>query len=162
MTELVVNLAMYGFPLAALPFAVRIDPSARRIAVLSLFVAPLLGAATYLVLKRRFSLAGVAGVLPFAVVPLGFWAALLAALATPALRRAHDLLRARPSAFVVTSAAGGAVIGAAFMWGFSVLVATIRPVAGQIDIPPHVLAGLSAGAFVATIAGRPFVGRFTP
>lgn len=161
MIELLINIALYAFPLAALPFAVRVDSSARRIATVSLILSPLLGAATYLAITQRFSLSAVAAVLPFAVLPLGFWAALLAALATPALRQAHNRLGDSPSAFAIASGAGGAVIGAVFMLGFSVLVVAVRPAGGPVDLLPHVLSGLSAGALIGTLAARPFVSHFS-
>ena len=161
MIEIVISVALYAFPLVALPFAVRVDSSARRIATVSLLLSPLLGAATYLALTQRFSLIAVSAVLPFAVLPLGFWAALLAALATPVLRQAHNRLSDSPPAFAIASATGGAVIGAMFMLGFSVLVVAVRPAGGPVDLLPHVLSGLSAGAFIGTLAALPFVSRFT-
>jgi hypothetical protein len=159
--ELVTSVALYVLPLAALPFAVRLDSAAPRIAALSLFLAPLLGVATYLAIMQRLSLAGVKATLPFAVLPLGFWAALLAALATPVLRHTHHRLGSSASSFVIASATGGAVIGALFMLGFSVIVTTVQPAAGPIELLPHALAGLFAGASIATLAARSFVSRFT-
>ena len=161
MIELVISIALYAFPLAALPFAVRVDTSARRIATESLFLAPLLGAATYLALTQRFSLIAISAVLPFAILPLGFWAALLAALATPVLRQVHNRLGDSPSAFAIASATGGAVIGAIFMLGFSALVVAVQLARDPVDLLPHVLSGLSAGAFVGALAARLFVFRFT-
>jgi hypothetical protein len=158
-TELAISIAVYALPLAVLPWAVRCDTSAPRVAALSLLLAPLLGVATYLAVTRRGSLTDVAAVLPFAVLPLGFWAALLAALATPILRRAHGRFGDSPSVFVLTSAIGGALTGAAFMFGFSMVVASARLAVAPIELSPHVLAGLCAGAFVAMLATRPFVCR---
>jgi hypothetical protein len=155
--ELGVSVALYAFPLGALPFAVRADSSARRIAILSLFIAPLVGVVTYLIVTGRWSWTGVMAVLPFAILPLGFWAALLGALATPVLRQVHERLGDNPAAFVVASATSGACLGAVFMLGFSLVVASVQ--ARSIELSPHVLSGFSAGAFVATLAARRFVSR---
>jgi hypothetical protein len=154
--ELGVSVALYALPLGALPFAVRADSAARRIAVLSLLGAPLVGVATYLAVTGRWSWTGVMAVLPFAILPLGFWAALLGALSTPVLRQVHDRLGASPGTFVAASAASGAVLGAVFMLGFSLIVASVQPAADSIELRPHVLSGFSAGAFVATLAARRF------
>jgi hypothetical protein len=150
--ELGVNAALYAFPVAALPFALRADSSARRIAVLAWFSAPLVGVASYLVVTGRWSWTTVVAVLPFAVLPLAFWAALLGALASPVLRQVHDRFEATPVRFVVASAASGAMVGALFMLGFSVVVASVHPAPGSIELSPHVFAGFSAGGCVATLA----------
>jgi ABC-type nitrate/sulfonate/bicarbonate transport system substrate-binding protein len=46
-TDIFLSMALYVVPLAVVPFVIRRQPSARRVAVLALFVAPLIGAATY-------------------------------------------------------------------------------------------------------------------
>jgi hypothetical protein len=157
--ELGVSVALYAFPLAALPFAVRGDSAARRIATLALFSAPLVGVVTYLMVTGRWSWTAVMAVLPFAILPLAFWAALLGALATPVLRQVHDRLGANPGAFVAASALGGALLGALFMSAFSLVVASVQPPTRSIELSPHVLSGFAAGAFVATLAARRFVSR---
>src|SRR5918992_3936524 len=77
------GMALYVGPFAALPFMIRGNPAARRIAILALFVAPLIGATFYLLKNRKFSIEGLLFAYPIAMFPLGFWAALIGALTTP-------------------------------------------------------------------------------
>src|SRR5437867_6185188 len=103
MTEVIFGVAAYGLPLAALPFAVRLDPAAKRVAVFALFACPLLGAATSLIAERHADsppglsyIAQIAVRYPFALFPLGFWAAALAAVGTSWLGGLRRRSGARP------------------------------------------------------------------
>ena len=147
--EIFLSMALYIVPLTVLPFVIRRQPAARGVAVLALFVAPLAGAATYLIKTQRFSPRELVAIYPFALFPLGFWAALLGALTTPAL----NYLKAYGSvALIVTAMISGGIIGSVFMWGFAHLGTAIQPPSHPIDGSLSVLCWLSAGSLVGLLA----------
>ena len=79
-------------------------------------MAPLIGAAIYLLKNQKFSVEGLVLAYPIAMFPLGFWAALIAALATPLM----FYLKEKFGRIVLMFVAGisGALIGSVFMLVF--------------------------------------------
>ena len=110
------NIALYIGPFAVLPFVIRRETAARRVAIAGLLVAPLIGAIIYLLFNQKFSIGNLVFPYPFAMVPLGFWAALIGALTTPLMFR----IREKYGRLILLLAApfSGAVIGPVFMFGF--------------------------------------------
>jgi hypothetical protein len=137
-TEFILGICLYVGPLAALPLLIRRQPVARKVAALAVVVAPLVGAAIYLLKHQKFSLASLVLIYPFALLPLGFWAALIGALTTPIMLYLKQfgwitlLLAAPPS---------GAVIGSVFMYGFAYLVRVIQQPVNPIDFRSTLFAG---------------------
>lgn len=148
-TEIFVSAALYVVSFGILPLVIRRQHSAHGIAVLALFVAPLVGAATYSLKTQRFSLMEIAAIYPFALFPLGFWAALLGALSTPVL---HCLKAHGRVVLIVTAVILGAVIGSVFMFGFVHLDATIQSSSRPLDVSLYMLCGFSAGSIVGLLA----------
>ena len=136
-TDIFLSMALYVVPLAVVPFVIRRQPSARRVAVLALFVAPLIGAATYLLKNQKFSLAGLAFAYMYAMFPLGFWAALIGALSTPLMY----YLKEEYGQFTLLAAAviSGAVIGSVFMFGFVHVSAWIQRPTDPVDMSLYVV-----------------------
>jgi hypothetical protein len=148
-TDFGFGLLMYVFPLAVLPLVTRRNPERVGIAILAMFGAPLVAAITRMVLVRQFSSLEVLAVYPFMLFPLGFWAALLAALATPALR----YLAARGRVILLISAViSGGIIGSVFMLGFVRLMMRVDPPRYPVDTAMYVIYGLTSGSIVAVVA----------
>ena len=149
-TDIVLGMALYVGPFAALPFIVRRRPAARRIAIVALFVAPLIGAAIYLVKNQKFSVEGLVLAYPIAMFPLGFWAALIAALATPLM----FYLKEKFGRIVLMFAAGisGALIGSVFMLVFVRIGAWIQRPTHPVDLSFYLICGLTAGSIIAVLA----------
>ena len=84
------SIALYIGPFAVLPFVIRREPAARRVAIAGLLVAPLIGAIIYLLFNQKFSIENLILAYPFAMFPLGFWAALIGALTTPLMFRIRE------------------------------------------------------------------------
>ena len=142
-------MALYVGPLAVLPFIIRRQPSARSVAVLALFVAPLIGATIYLLKNQKFSLSGLVLAYLFAMFPLGFWAALIGALTTPIMYYLKEYGRVT---LIVAAVISGAVIGSVFTFAFVHLGAMIQQPMHPIDVSLYVVCGLSAGSIVGLLA----------
>jgi hypothetical protein len=149
-TDIVLGIALYVGPFAALPFVVRRRPAARRIAILALLVTPLIGAAIYLLKNQKFSVGGLVLAYPIAMFPLGFWAALIAALMTPIM----FYLREKYGRVVLMFAAGisGALIGSVFMVVFVRVSAWIQRPTHPVDLSFYIICGLTGGVIVAVLA----------
>ena len=149
LTDIILGICLYVGPLAALPLLIRRQPVARKIAALAVIVAPLVGAAIYLLKHQKFSLSSLVLIYPFALFPLGLWAALIGALTTPIMLYLKQfgsftlLLAAPPS---------GAVIGSVFMYGFAYLVRVIQQPTNPIDVSFYIICGLTAGSIIGPIA----------
>ena len=130
-TDFIVGIFLYVRPLAALPLLIRRQPIARKVSALAVVVAPLVGAAIYLLKHQKFSLLSLVLAYPLALFPFGFWAALIGALTTPIMLYLKQfgsftlLLAAPPS---------GAVIGSVFMYGFVYFAAVVQPPVNPIDV----------------------------
>jgi hypothetical protein len=148
-TDFAFGLVMYLFPLAVLPLATWRNPGAVGVAILAMFGAPLVAAVTLMFLARRFSPLGVLGVYPFMLFPLGFWAGLIAALTTPALRY---LLGHGRVILLISAVISGATIGSTFMFGFVRLMMRVDPPTYPVDSATYVICGLTSGSIVALIA----------
>jgi hypothetical protein len=160
-TDIAFGIVLYVFPLGILPLVTRRNPAARGVAILAMFVAPLVAALTFMIASGRFSPFGVLVVYPFAFFPLGFWAALIAALTTPALNYFTSYGRV---VVIGTATISGAIIGSVFMFAFVHLGAVIQPPSRPIDVSLYVVCGLSAGSIVGLLAAwlverMPSVGR---
>src|SRR5438552_15959820 len=151
MTEVIFGVAAYVVPLAALPFVVKLAPTAKRVAVFALFASPILGAATSLIAERHADaqpglplVAQVAARYPFALFPLGFWAAALGAIGTWWLAKLHRRSGAHTLGLGIAGVLGGAVTGACFMAAFTAVGEAVR----GANIPPALLASwyVAAGA----------------
>jgi hypothetical protein len=149
-TDIVLGMALYVGPFVAIPFVVRRRPAARRLAILALFVAPLIGAAIYLLKNQKFSVEGLVLAYPIAMFPLGFWAALIAALTTPLMFS----VRKKYGRVILMFAAGisGAFIGSLFMLFFVGVGAWIQRPTHPVDRSFYWLCGLTAGSVVAVLA----------
>lgn len=148
-TDIGFGFVMYVFPLAVLPLVTRRNPAALGVAILAIFGAPLVAAFTLMIAMRRFSLLGVLGVYPFMLFPLGFWAALIASVTTPALSylTAHGRMILIPSAML-----SGAIIGSVFMFAYVQLMMRVDPPSYAVDGSLYVICGLSSGSIVALVA----------
>jgi hypothetical protein len=149
-TDIVLSMALYVGPFAALPFVVRRRPAARRIALIALFVTPLIGAAIYLLKNERFSVAGLLLAYPVAMFPLGFWAALIGATTTPLmfyLKKKYGRV-----SLLVAAPILGAAIGSVFMFGFVHLGAWIQQPTHHVDVSFYVVCGLASGSLVGLLA----------
>ena len=51
-----VGIALYIGPFVVLPFLIRREPAARRVAIAGLLVAPMIGAIIYLLFNQKFSI----------------------------------------------------------------------------------------------------------
>src|SRR5207247_8043597 len=148
-TEIILSMALYVGPLAALPFIIRRRPSARSVAVLALFVAPLIGAAIYLLKNQKFLLSGLVLAYLIAMFPLGFWAALIGALTTPVMYYLKEYGRVT---LIVAAVISGAVIGSVFMFAFVHLGEMIQQPTHPIDVSLYVVCGLLAGSIVGLLS----------
>lgn len=172
-TTFAFSLAIYLTPLVFLPYILKRDRSTRRVALLIFFLAPLIGEATSLSLWKEQSHPGVATLkfwrtvllwYPMAIIPLGFWAALLGVVGTRTLRSIAIRFRVRAAALSVIGFFGGAVLGSLFMTIFSLIGSAIQ--AGRLrpeeSLVPYLMAGLFAGSVCGLIsgwvAGRPDIG----
>jgi hypothetical protein len=133
-------MVLYVGPFAALPFIVRRQPTARRIALVALFVAPLIGA----------SVGGLLLAYPMAMFPLGFWAALIATLTIPLM----FYLKEKYGRVVLMFAAGisGALIGSVFMLVFVRVGTWIQRSTHPVDLSFYLICGVTAGSIVAVLA----------
>jgi hypothetical protein len=149
-TDTLLSMVLYVGPFAALPFTVRRRPTARRIALIALFVAPLIGAAIYLLKNQKFSVGGLLLAYPMAMFPLGFWAALIATLTTPLM----FYLKEKYGRVVLMFAAGisGALIGSVFMLVFVRVGTWIQRSTHPVDLSFYLICGLTAGSIVAVLA----------
>jgi hypothetical protein len=147
----ILSIALYLGLFAALPLMIRRQPAARRVAILSLLVAPLVGATIYLLNNRKFSIEGLLFAYPFAMFPLGFWAALIAALTTPLLFYLRDKYGSVTLLF--TAGLSGSLIGTVFMFGFIRVAAWIQQPTHPVDLAFFLLCGLTAGMTVGFLAG---------
>ena len=138
-TDIVLGMALYVGPFAALPFILRREPAARRVAILALLVAPLIGATIYLFKNRKFSIEGLVLAYPFAMFPLGFWAALIGALKTPLMSRLRD--KYGQVTLLVAAGISGALIGTVFMFGFVHLAAWIQQSTHPADLAFYLFCG---------------------
>lgn len=148
-TDFSFGLLMYLLPLAVLPLATWQNPGAKGVAILAMFGAPFVAAITLMILMRRFSPEGVLGVYPFMLFPLGFWAALLAALTTPALRYLAAFGRV---ILLISAVISGAIIGSMFMLGFVRLMMRVNSPSYPLDASMYVICGLTSGSVVAVTA----------
>src|SRR2546428_3918426 len=157
MGEVVFSVVAYVLPWAVLPFVVNLAPTAKRVAVFALFVSPLLGAATSLIAERHADarpglpfIAHLVARYPFAVFPLGFWAAALGAAGTCWLDDLQRRSGARALGLSIVGVLGGALTGACFMAAFTALGEVVR----GADVPPalftswYTVAGAFAGGTV--------------
>jgi hypothetical protein len=117
---------------------------------LGLFVTPLVGAAIYLLKNQRFSVEGLVLAYPIAMFPLGFWAAVIAALTTPLMFS----LKKKYGRVVLMFAAGicGALIGSVFMLFFVRVGAWIQQPTQPLELSFYLICGLTAGSIVAVLA----------
>ena len=153
------GLAMYVVPLLALPFALRFEPAGRWPSLFALFIAPLVGSTTYLIVNRRFSVSMVAAAYPFAFLSLAFWAALLAVLGTRGLSALGDRLGCGFAGLATASSVSGAAIGSCFMVIFVSVARLVEPGGRSDDLLPYVLSGLMAGAVVGIFAAHYLISR---
>jgi hypothetical protein len=157
MTDVAFGVVAYSLPLAALPFVVRLAPAAKRVALFALFTSPLVGAATCLIAERhadsppglRF-IAQLAVLYPFALLPLGFWAAALGALRTWWLDNLHGRFGGSTLGFPMASVLGGAITGAGFMAVFTAAAEALGLLASFAS--SYVMAGALAGGTVGIFA----------
>ena len=140
---------MYLFPLAVLPLATWRNPGAVGVAILAMFGAPLIAAVTLMILMPWFSPLGVLAVYPFMLFPLGFWAALIAALTTPALRYLAEHGRV---ILMISALISGGAIGSVFMLGFVQFMMRVDPPSYPVDASMYVICGLTSGSIVAVVA----------
>lgn len=152
----ILGMALYVGPFAALPFILRREPAARRVAILALLVAPLIGATVYLLNNRIFSIEGLVLAYPFAMFPLGFWAALIGALTTPLMFRIRE--KYGRLILLLTAPFYGAVIGPVFMLGFVHVGTRIQQPTHPIDLVFFLSCGVMAGIVVGLVSGW-LVGR---
>jgi hypothetical protein len=148
--EIILSMTLYVGPFAALPVIIRRQPAARSVAVLALLVAPLIGAGIYLLKNEKFSVAGLLLAYLVAMFPLGFWAALIGALATPLmfyLRKEYGR-----ASLLVAAPISGAVIGSVFSFGFVHLGAWIQQPTHPVDVSFYVVCGLTSGSVVGLLA----------
>ena len=148
-TDFGFGLLMYVFPLAVLPVVTRRNPEGVGIAIWAMFGAPLVAAVTRMVLVRQFSSLEVLALYPFMLFPLGFWAALLAALAMPALRY---LAASGRVILLISAVIFGGIIGSVFMLGFVELMMIVDPPSYPVDTAMYVICGLTSGSIVAVVA----------
>ncbi|MGE5306708.1 MAG: hypothetical protein ACM3TN_25670 [Alphaproteobacteria bacterium] len=143
--------ALYIGPFAVLPFIIRREPVSRRVAILALLVAPLIGATIYLLSNQKFSVQGLVLAYPFAMFPLGFWAALIGALTTPLMFRIRD--KYGQVILMVAATLSGAFIGPVFMFGFVHLGAWIQQSKRtSVDLAFFLICGLTAGIVIGLLA----------
>jgi hypothetical protein len=135
---------------------IRREPAARRVAIAGLLVAPLIGAIIYLLFNQKFSIENLILAYPFAMFPLGFWAALIGALTTPLMFR----IREKSGRLILLLAASfsGAVIGPVFMFGFVHVGIRIQQPTHPIDLVFFLTCGVMAGIVVGLVSGW-LVGR---
>ncbi len=152
MTEVVFAVAVFATPLLLVPTVLRREPMASRSSVFALFVVPLVGAVTYCLLPPRPGLGAVVVGYPVALVSLGFWAALLAALGTLALRRT-PVLEWRVFLSVLTAAVSGAVVGAGFMLLYSLADRVVSSGMDMMAVQRCAAAGFAGGAVAGAFAG---------
>jgi hypothetical protein len=148
-TDIGFGFVMYLFPLAVLPLVTRRNPGSVGVAILAMFGVPLVAAFTLIIAMGRFSFLGVLGVYPFMLFPLGFWAGLIAALATPALRYLAAYGRV---ILLISAVISGATIGTVFMLGFVRLMMRVDPPSYPVDGAMYVICGLTSGSIVAVVA----------
>ena|ERR1051325_322976 len=150
------GIGLYIGPFAVLPFVIRREPAARRVAIAGLLVAPLIGAIMYLLYNQKFSIENLILAYPFAMFPLGFWASLIGALTTPLMFR----IREKYGRLILLLAAPfyGAVIGPVFMFGFIHVGTRIQQPTRPIDLVFFLGCGVIAGIVVGLVSGW-IVGR---
>jgi hypothetical protein len=164
MTDVAFSVIAYSLPLAALPFVVRLAPAAKRVAGFALFASPLVGAATCLIAERHAdsppglrSIAQLAVLYPFALLPLGFWAAALGALGTWWLDNLHGRFSASTLGFPMAGVLGGAITGAGFMAVSTAAAEALGPPASFASW--YVMAGALAGSTVGMFAAVTIMSR---
>jgi hypothetical protein len=149
-TEIILSMALYVGPFAVLPVIIRRQPAARSVAVLAWLVAPLISAGIYFLENQKFSLSGLLLAYLIAMFPLGFWAALIGALATPLmfyLRKEYG-----QASLLIAAPISGAVIGSVFSFGFVHLSAWIQQPTHPVDVSFYVVCGLTSGSVVGLLA----------
>jgi hypothetical protein len=150
------GIALYIGPFVVLPFVIRREPAARRVAIAGLLVAPLIGAIIYLVFNQEFSIENLVFAYPFAMFPLGFWAALIGALTTPLMFRIRE--KYGRLILLLAAAFSSALIGAIFMFGFVHVGTRIQQSTYSVNLMFFLSCGVMAGIVVGLISGW-LVGR---
>ena len=153
-----VGIALYIGPFAVLPFLIRREPAARRVAIAGLLVAPMIGAIIYLLFNQKFSIGNLVFAYPFAMFPLGFWAALIGALTTPLMFRIRE--KYGRLILLLAAAFSGALIGPIFMFGFVHVGARIQQPSHSVNLIFFLTCGVMAGIVVGLLSGW-LIGRMT-
>lgn len=151
-----VSIALYVGPIAVLPFVIRREPAARRVAIAGLLLAPLIGAIMYLLFKQKFSIENLIFAYPFAMFPFGFWAAVIGALATPLMFRIRE--KYGRLILLLTAAFSGALIGPIFMFGFVHVGTRVQQSTYSVNLMFFLSCGVMAGIVVGVVSGW-LVGR---
>jgi hypothetical protein len=145
------GIALYIGPFAVLPFAIRREPVARRVAIAGLLVAPLIGANSISVIHSKFSIENLILAYPFAMFPLGFWAALIGALTTPLMFRIRE--KYGRVILLVVAALSGALICPVFMLGFVHVGVRIQQSTHPVNLIFFLTSGVMAGIVVGLLSG---------
>ena len=144
MSEVVFAIAFLAAPLLALPAVLRRDPAASRASVFALFVVPLVGVATYRFLTP-LGWGVVAIGYAVALVPLGFWAALLAGAGRLVLE-GTALVEQSLTSRVAAAAVSGAAVGGIFMLVYSLVGLVVSVEGDGAAVVGCAVAGVVAGA----------------
>jgi hypothetical protein len=126
------------------------------VAIAGLLVAPLIGANSISVIHSKFSIENLILAYPFAMFPLGFWAALIGALTTLLMFRIRE--KYGRLILLLAAAFSGALIGPIFMFGFVHVGTRIQQSTHSVNLTFFLSCGVMAGIAVGLISGW-LVGR---